>query len=83
MEEGSTDSTAKDIAADTEAVDVEAGSVAVRHCPRWVTPIVPLAYCWNHRRQHCRRLCLWTFSLCPFAEICRPAQILGGCFGCC
>ena len=80
MEEGSIDSIAEDIA-DTEAVEVEAGSVAVRQCPRWVTPIAPLASSQFHRHQH-RLFCPWTFSLCSFAEPCRPAQILGDCFGC-
>ena len=80
MEVDSTDSTAEDIA-DTETVEAEAGSVAVRHCPRWVTPIAPLASSQSQRRQRRRRFCLWTFFLCPFA-FCRPARILGDCFGC-
>jgi len=49
MEEGSTDRIAEDIA-DNEAVEGEADSVAVRHCPRWVTPIAPLASSQIHRR---------------------------------
>ena len=52
MEEDSTDSIAEDIA-DTEAVEGEAGFVAVRHCrhcPLWVTPIAPLASSQFHRR---------------------------------
>ena len=52
MEEDSTDSIAEDFA-DNEAVEGEAGSVAVRHCRHchhWVTPIAPLASSQIHRR---------------------------------